>query len=93
MLFTYNVGSGWMFTDGDVRQAVIDNTRGNEFIYPFTLWSAAGGKTHMGLVNRRLMEANMYLNGSYSRTRPANYTYVLLDNNGGVGQPKVHGYD
>lgn len=93
MLFTYNVGAGWMFTDGDVRQAVIDNATGNEFIYPFTLWSAAGANTHMGLVNRRLMEANMYLNGSYARTRPANYTYVLLDNNGGEGVPKVHGYD
>ena len=93
MLFTYNVGTGWMYSDGDFRQAVIDNATGNEFIYPFTLWSSAGGKMNVGLVNRRLMEANMYLNGSYAKSRPANYTYAMYDNNGGTAQPKVQGYD
>ena len=93
MLFTYNVGIGWIYTDGDFRQAVIDNATGNEFIYPFTLWSSAGGQTLPGLVTRRLIEADMYLNGSYANACPASYTYVLYNNNGGEAQAKVHGYD
>ncbi len=93
LLFTYNVGIGWIYNDGAFRQAVIDNATGNDFIYPFTLWSAAGGQTLTGLVNRRLIEADMYLNGSYSNTRPASYTYAFYNNNGGEGQAKVHGYD
>ena len=93
MLFTYNCGTGWMISDGLMRQAVIDNASVNDFLYPFTLWSAAGGQTHMGLVRRRLREANMYLNGIYSAGVPANYTYAFYNNNGGVGTPKVHGYD
>ena len=71
LLFTYNVGIGWIYSDGAFRQAVIDNATGNDFIYPFTLWSAAGGQTLTSLVNRRLIEADMYLNGSYSNSRPA----------------------
>lgn len=93
LLFTYNVGIGWIYNDGAFRQAVIDNATGNDFIYPFTLWSAAGGQTLPGLVTRRLIEADMYLNGSYSNTRPASYTYAFYNNNGGEGQAKVHGYD
>ena len=93
LLFTYNVGIGWIYNDGLFRQAVIDNATGNDFIYPLTLWSSAGGQTLTGLVTRRLIEADMYLNGSYSNTRPASYTYAFYDNNGGEGQAKVHGYD
>ena len=92
LLFTYNVGIGWIYSDGAFRQAVIDNATGNDFIYPFTLWSAAGGQTLTSLVNRRLIEADMYLNGSYSNSRPASYTYAFYDSNGGEGA-RVHGYD
>ena len=93
MLFTYNVGTGWLYSDGDFRQAVIENATGNDFIYPFTLWSTAGGQMNVGLVNRRLIEANMYLNGIYSQNRPSNYTYTIYNNNGGTAQARVQGYD
>ena len=89
----YIDGVGWIYSEGDFRQAVIDNATGNDFIYPFAQWSSAGGQTLPGLVKRRLIEADMYLNGSYAHACPASYTYVLYNNNGGEGQAKVHGYD
>ena len=93
MLFTYNCGTGWLYGNGDFRQAVLDNATGNDFIFYMSQWSAASGELHLGLVNRRLIEADMYLNGSYTNVKPANYTYVLFNNNGGDGSARVQGYD
>ena len=93
MLFTYNCGPNWVNGDGDFRQAVLDGTMGNNFLFYITQWSSASSQLHMGLVNRRLIEADMYLNGSYENRKPENYTYVVYDNNEGVGQAKVQGYD
>ena len=93
MLFTYNCGTGWLGGNGEFRQAVLDNAVGNTFIYYMSQWSSASAQLHMGLVTRRLIEADMYLNGSYTNKKPANYTYILYDNNGGEGKSKVQGYD
>ena len=93
MLFTYNCGTGWLYGNGEFRQAVLDNATGNDFIYYMSQWSTASGELHMGLVNRRLIEADMYLNGSYTNVKPASYSYVLYDNNGGDGSARVQGYD
>ena len=93
MLFTYNCGSNWCNGDGEFRKAVLDGTMGNNFIFYITQWSMASSQLHMGLVNRRLIEADMYLNGSYENKKPENYVYVLYDNNEGMGQSKVQGYD
>lgn len=92
MLFTYNCGSGWMYGESDMRRAVINNAYANDFIYAYTQWSNAGGQLHTGLINRRLREANMYLNGAYG-ARPDNYTYVLYDAMGGSGHSGIQGYD
>jgi len=93
MLLTYNVGANWVNADGEFRSAVINGLKGNDFIYAMTLWSNASSKLNMHLVKRRLAEANLYLNGTYSLNPPENYSYVLYDNNGGVGTVKVQGYD
>jgi len=93
MLFTYNCGTGWLYGNGEFRQAVLDDAVGNTFIFHMSQWSSASAQLHIGLVNRRLIEADMYLNGSYTNTKPSNYTYVLYDNNGGDGKAKVQGFD
>ena len=93
MLFTYNCGTGWLYGDGDFRQAVLDNATGNNFIFYMSQWCVASSELHLGLVNRRLIEADMYLNGNYTNVKPASYTYVLFDNNGGDGSSRVQGYD
>ena len=79
--FTYNVGPSW--TNGASTQmftkAVLNGTTGNEFLAIFGLWTNADGKTSEGLVQRRLKEANMYLNGVYSNVIPTNYNYVRFN--------------
>lgn len=92
MLFTYNCGTGWLYGTSDLRQAVLDDATGNNFIYAMCQWSSAGGEMLPGLVNRRLIESDMYLNGSYTNVKPSNYTYVRYNNNGGDGN-RVQGYD
>jgi len=93
MLFTYNCGTGWLYGNGEFRQAVLDDTTGNSFIFYMTQWSTASGELLPGLVTRRLIESDMYLNGSYTNIKPSNYTFVLYDNNGGEGSARVQGYD
>ena len=93
MLFTYNVGSGWMREDGLLRSAVISGATGNDFIYPFVLWCKADKVSSDGLIKRRLAEANLYLNGEYNRNPPSDYRFVRFDENGGEVDYHVQGYD
>lgn len=93
MLFTYNCGVSWMSGDGEFRQAVLDNTGGNTFLFLISQWCTASGVLNMNLVNRRLIEADMYLNGSYTNEKPVNFTYVIYSNNEGEGRIRVQGYN
>jgi len=94
LLFSYNVGTGWTYeTTGTFFNAIINSATGNDLIRAFALWCSAGGEIKTGLIRRRLMEANMYLNGIYSSDVPENYCYVIYDANGGVSSPRSQGYD
>ncbi len=88
---TFNCGPGWTIeTGGILNNAIRSRASGNDLIYAFSLWSKSGG---VGLINRRLAEANLYLNGSYSTKKPSNYTYVFFDGNGGSVNYDIQGYD
>ena len=97
--FTYNLGTSWMNNDSTFRRAVINGSRGNDFIFAIAQWCTAGSsgqkqvKEH--LVNRRLIEANVYLNGSYKTSVPSNFDYVTFENN--ITDPantvRIQGYD
>ena len=101
MMFTYNVGTNWVNKESTFRTAVINGDTGNDFLFAITRWSKAGKSVNKGLVNRRLIEADMYLNGSYSGVVPSNYSYVLFDFNDPnpndkvnvVCETRVQGYD
>ncbi len=92
VMFTYNVGEGWMSAPGMFRQAVIDGETGDDFVYKMSLWSNAGGSPLPGLLNRRLCEADIYLNGHYSFTARSDYNYVIYNPQGGVLSDKMQGY-
>ena len=79
--FTYNLGASWMRGDDKqlLKKAVLENQIENDFLFAMGLWSNAGGSVSLGLVNRRLVEANLYLNGVYSTSAPKNYGYVMFD--------------
>ena len=83
VLFSYNVGSAWTTNyDGIFHLAIAKGATGNELINAFVLWSKTDGKYTSGKLRRRRCDANMYLNGVYSRTAPSNYCYVLYNVNG-----------
>lgn len=90
----YNVGSSWLTKGNTLINALKGGASGNELIYAFTIYSMSGGNRSIGHVKRRLAEANVYLNGVYSRTLPDNLAYVLYDAQGGkVSSYDVQGYD
>ena len=93
VLFTYNVGSAWLKETGDFRTAVIQGLTGNAFIYYMTRWCTVSGTISTGLINRRLAEADMFLNGYYAKSAPSCYSYVLFDGNGGTYSSRIQGYD
>lgn len=93
MLFTYNCGIAWMYGEGAFRDAVASEAQGNDFLYAIARWSSASGQMNLALVKRRLIEAGMYLNNSYTGTKPANFTYVLFNANEGITEVNLQAYD
>lgn len=90
----FNVGTSWLTKGGTLINALTGGATGNELIYAFTIYSMSGGNRSVGHVKRRLAEANVYLNGEYSRTLPDNFAYVIYDGCGGtVSSYNVQGYD
>ena len=90
---SFNCGTSWLYKPSTLRTAVVEGWTGDDFIFAFAQWSNSGSETIPGLIRRRLAEANMYLNGIYDMTVPANYGYVQFNPNGGTCEIKVQGYD
>jgi len=91
--FTFNLGPSWMTYDSTLRNALLSNAGEDELIYAFSLYSTAGGNYLSGLVSRRLCEANIYLNGVYSKTVHEDYGYVYYEPNGGSLTYQVQGFN
>lgn len=92
--FSYNLGTAWMTQNNSTfRKVILDPERTPEdVLYWFGVYSNAGSVS-VALIYRRLVEANMFLNGVYSNVRPANYCYVLVYGNGGTVNNTVCAYD
>ena len=94
--FSFNCGTDWTTQGGRFFEAVTRNSDVNTFLFAISLWANVGSTPDVTLLNRRLAEANLYLNGIYSKSAPAQYTYVILDPNGGVagenGEDKMQAY-
>ena len=92
--FTYNLGTAWLSdTTSNLHKAIRNGATGSDLIWAFSLWCNAGGQIQPGLIRRRLCEANMYLNGEYSMTKPSNYCFVYYNANGGSVSYRIQGYD
>ena len=95
--FTYNCGGGWVNDEkGYLHAAIRGGGDSKNIIYGFLLWCKAAGASILG--DRRLCEANLYLNGVYkaynlSNAVPDNYRYVYLDGNGGTLRYDIQGFD
>ena len=94
LLFTYNFGSAWLFNESSTwRAGLINGVTGNDFMFEIGQWCHAGGEILKPLITRRLIEANIFFNGVYSRTVPDNYCYVIYEFNGGDGETDVQAYN
>ena len=81
--FSYNVGPAWMFQNGSLRKAILNNANDEVFVQELALWSKTLGSTSDALVRRRIRDANMWLNGDYTTKTPENIGYVYYCLNGG----------
>ena len=93
--FSYNCGIGWMNTSGRLRDAITSGAGEDKFLFAISLWANNGTSPDPGLLQRRMAEADMYLNGVYQKTSTT-YTYSIFDANGGTpgsgGEDKMQGY-
>ena len=90
---TYNVGNSWINNDTNFRKAVINGYTGNDFLYAITQWCMMDSKVSTNLIKRRLSEANIYLNGVYSKNVASNYSYVIFDCSDCSCAVRVQGYN
>lgn len=105
--FSYNVGATWMRntstweykSTGNLNSAILSGDTGSHIIYGMMLWSMAGSPERHILINRRIVETNMYANGVYpddptnAALAPARYRIAFMDGNGGVVNYNEHGFD
>ena len=92
--FVYNVGSSVLRNDNStVIKAIVNGAEGNDFMFAIGQWCSAGGDFLYGLMRRRMMEANIYLYGTYSKDLPESYCYVKFDANGGNRDCRAQAYD
>ena len=91
---SYNIGVAWMYESGNrLVQALVKGASNNELIYLMGLRSKAGGQFQQGLFKRRMMEADLYLNGRYNTKMPADYASVTYDAGNGRCEATMQGYD
>lgn len=94
---SFNCGTAWMKSNGRLRSAVVNGKTGNDFLFAISLWANIDSVPNTGLLRRRLCEANLYLNGVYSKTVPTGFTYVIFDPKGGIpghsSEDKMQGYN
>lgn len=98
--FSYNVGCNWMYGNNMLMtKAVAEGQVGNDFLYAISRWCIVTQngvrKVNQSLLNRRLIEANLYLNGVYRNSVPSNYRYVMYEDNmeDCVNSSRIQGYD
>lgn len=78
VLFSFDNGTAWTTGTGSFRSAVVNGLRGSDFLNAICNWNNSVWDDE-----RRMVEANMYLNGAYSSTVPSNFITVAFNPNGG----------
>ena len=84
-----------MNTSGRLRDAITGKASEDKFLFGMSLWANNGTSPDPGLLQRRMAEADIYLNGVYGK-KSGTYTYTIFDANGGTagsgGEDKMQGY-
>lgn len=77
-LFSFANGTAWASGTGDLQAAITSGATGSKFLNAICWWDSSTADDQ-----RRMVEANMYLNGVYSISKPSQFITVTLDPNGG----------
>ena len=88
VLFSFENGTAWTTGTGDFKAAVTSGKKGTEFLNAICWWD-----NNIADDNRRMVEANMYLNGVYSSTKPSQFIRVKLDTNAGFVEVPTYDAD
>lgn len=81
--FTFNLGQQWINSNYTIYQYILHGGYTEmEFVNTIGRWCNAGGSVLTGLARRRMDEANMYLNGDYTK---GTNRYFFLQFNGSKG--------
>ena len=84
--FTFNLGQQWINSNYKIYQYILHGGYTEmEFVNTMGRWCNAGGSVLTGLARRRMDEANMYLNGDYTK---GTGRYFFLQFNGCKGEPE-----
>lgn len=74
VLFSFQNGTAWLNGTGSLKSAVSSGKKGTDFLNALCTWNASEADD-----DRRMIEANMYLYGVYSSTRPSKFIRVRFD--------------
>lgn len=79
VLFSFENGTAWTTGSGDFQTAIKSGITGSDFLTAICWWDNS-----LDDDDRRMIEANMYLNGVYSSYVPTRFIRVRYDANGGT---------
>lgn len=90
VLFSFQNGTAWMSGTGELRSAVTKGLKGSDFLNAICNWNTSTEDD-----SRRMIEANMYLYGVYSSSRPSKFirvTYLAVsEQEGGEEEEEDYG--
>ena len=78
VMFSFQNGTAWTIGTGALQTAIKSGYTGSKFVDAICKWNYSYSDDA-----RRMIEANMYLNGVYSSKTPSRYIGVEFDVNGG----------
>lgn len=88
VLFSFQNGTAWMSGTGEFRSAVAKGAKGSDFLNAICNWNASTEDDA-----RRMIEANMYLYGVYSSSRPSKFIRVNFQAVGEYNGEDEQAYD
>ena len=89
VLFSFQNGTAWTIGTGEFQTAIKSGATGTKFLDAICKWNESTGDDY-----RRMVEANMYLNGVYSSAKPSRYIGVQFNVTGGyMNEDSVQYFD
>jgi len=94
--FSYNLGTGWLGYTNRIRTYLINGVKNYtdmEIINAFAIWCHVGKTVNTHLIERKLIEASVFLYADYSKNSPDKYRYIIFDPGAGEVETDVVIYE